>query len=83
MRHCSPHFGYVFFGEGYATAYYGYMWADVLTPAASEAFAKAPGGFYDKELAEKLVKYLFLPRTQLTQLRHIVCLWDAMLKLKR
>ena len=62
MRHRTPHFGHVFSGEGYATAYYGYMWADVLTADASEAFAKAPNGFYDKELADKAVKYLFAPR---------------------
>ena len=62
MRHRTPHFGHVFSGEGYATAYYGYMWADVLTSDASEAFAEAPGGFYDKAVADKLVKYLFAPR---------------------
>ncbi len=62
MRHRTPHFGHVFSGEGYATAYYGYMWADVLTADAAEAFKEAPGGFYDKELAAKLVKYLFAPR---------------------
>ncbi|RNC80222.1 MAG: M3 family peptidase [Winogradskyella sp.] len=62
MRHRTPHFGHVFSGEGYATAYYGYMWADVLTSDASEAFKEAPDGFYDKELADKLVKYLFAPR---------------------
>ncbi|WP_456439961.1 M3 family metallopeptidase [Psychroserpens sp.] len=62
MRHRTPHFGHVFSGEGYATAYYGYMWADVLTADASEAFAEAPGGFYDKDVAAKLVKYLFAPR---------------------
>ncbi len=62
MRHRTPHFGHVFSGEGYATAYYGYMWADVLTADAAEAFAEAPDGFYDKELANKLVKYLFAPR---------------------
>ncbi|WP_025742523.1 M3 family metallopeptidase [Aquimarina pacifica] len=62
MRHRTPHFGHVFSGEGYATAYYGYMWADVLTSDAAEAFAESPGGFYDKELANKLVKYLFAPR---------------------
>jgi len=62
MRHRSPHFGHVFSGEGYATAYYGYMWADVLTADAAEAFEQAPGGFYDKEVAAKLVKYLFAPR---------------------
>lgn len=62
MRHRTPHFGHVFSGEGYATAYYGYMWADVLTSDASEAFKEAPGGFYDEAVAAKLVKYLFAPR---------------------
>ncbi len=62
MRHRTPHFSHVFSGEGYATAYYGYMWADVLTSDAAEAFREAPNGFYDKDLADKLVKYLFAPR---------------------
>jgi len=65
MRHRTPHFGHVFSGEGYATAYYGYMWADVLTADASEAFAEAPEGFYDKDLAAKMVKYLFAPRNSM------------------
>jgi peptidyl-dipeptidase Dcp len=65
MRHRSPHFGHVFSGEGYATGYYGYLWADVLTADAAEAFAEAPGGFYDKEVAAKLVKYLFAPRNSM------------------
>jgi len=65
MRHRTPHFGHVFSGEGYATAYYGYMWADVLTSDASEAFAEAPGGFYDKDVAKKLVDYLFSPRNSI------------------
>ncbi|MFV8224333.1 M3 family metallopeptidase [Christiangramia aquimixticola] len=62
MRHRTPHFGHIFSGEGYAAGYYGYLWADVLTSDAAEAFAEAEGGFYDKELAHKLVKYLFAPR---------------------
>ena len=62
MRHRTPHFGHVFSGEGYATAYYGYMWADVLTADAAEAFAQAPDGFYDKDIAANMVKYLFAPR---------------------
>ncbi|MDO6803261.1 M3 family metallopeptidase [Wenyingzhuangia sp. 1_MG-2023] len=61
MRHRTPHFNHVFSGEGYATGYYGYLWADVLTSDAAEAFANAPNGFYDEEMAEKLVKYLFAP----------------------
>lgn len=62
MRHRSPHFGHIFSGEGYSAGYYGYLWADVLTADAAEAFAEAPGGFYDKELAKKLVKNLFAVR---------------------
>ncbi|QJR80612.1 M3 family metallopeptidase [Alteromonas pelagimontana] len=62
MRHRSPQFGHVFSSEGYAAAYYGYMWAEVLTADAAEAFAEAPGGFYDKELSQRLVKYLFSVR---------------------
>lgn len=62
MRHRTPHFGHVFSGEGYATAYYGYMWADVLTADAAEAFTDSPGGFYDTGMADKLVQYLFAPR---------------------
>ena len=65
MRHRTPHFGHVFAGEGYATAYYGYMWADVLTADASEAFREAPGGFYDEAMSEKLVKYLFAPHNSI------------------
>ena len=65
MRHRTPHFGHVFSGEGYATAYYGYIWADVLTADAAEAFQEAPGGFYDKEVAKRLEKYLFEPRNSI------------------
>jgi peptidyl-dipeptidase Dcp len=59
MRHRSPHFGHVFSSEGYATGYYGYMWADVLTADAAEAFEQAPGGYYDPDLAKRLVDNLF------------------------
>ncbi len=62
MRHRTPQFGHVFSGEGYAAAYYGYMWAEVLTSDAAEAFAEAEGGFYDKDVAAKLVKHLFSVR---------------------
>ena len=62
MRHRSPHFAHVFSGEGYSAGYYSYLWADVLTSDAAEAFAQAPGGFYDPELAARLVAYLFAPQ---------------------
>ncbi len=62
MRHRSPHFGHIFSGEGYSAGYYGYMWADVLTADAAEAFAEAPGSFYDKDVAKRLVDNLFAVR---------------------
>jgi len=62
MRHRSPQFGHIFSGEGYAAGYYSYIWADVLTAHAAEAFAQAPGGFYDKDLAKKLVDNTFAVR---------------------
>jgi peptidyl-dipeptidase Dcp len=65
MRHRSTQFGHIFSGEGYSAGYYGYMWADVLTADAAEAFAEAPGGFYDEELAARLVQYLFAPRNSM------------------
>jgi peptidyl-dipeptidase Dcp len=62
MRHRSPHFGHIFSSEGYSAGYYGYLWADVLTADAAEAFKESPGGFYDKEMAKKLVDNLFAVR---------------------
>jgi peptidyl-dipeptidase Dcp len=62
MRHRSPQFGHVFSGEGYSAGYYGYMWADVLTADAAEAFEEAPGGYYDPEVSARLVEHLFAPR---------------------
>jgi len=62
MRHRSPQFGHIFSSEGYAAGYYGYLWADVLTADAAEAFAEAPGGYYDHDLAAKLVQHLFAVR---------------------
>ncbi|MEE2565682.1 M3 family metallopeptidase [Hyphobacterium sp. Y6023] len=61
LRHRSPHFGHVFSGEGYSAGYYGYMWADVLTADAAEAFEEA-GSYYDPVLAQSLVDNLFAPR---------------------
>ena len=62
MRHRSPQFTHVFSGEGYSAGYYGYLWADVLTSDAAEAFSEAPGGFYDATVAKRLVDSLFAPR---------------------
>jgi len=62
MRHRSTHFNHIFSGESYAAGYYGYLWADVLAADAAEAFTEAEDGFYNEELAEKLVDYLFSVR---------------------
>jgi len=62
MRHRSTQFGHIFSGEAYSAGYYGYMWADVLTADTAEAFMDSPGGFYDDEVAARMVKYLFAPR---------------------
>jgi peptidyl-dipeptidase Dcp len=62
MRHRSTQFTHIFSGEAYSAGYYGYLWADVLAADASEAFEEAPGGFYDPEVAKKLVDYLFAVR---------------------
>ncbi len=62
MRHRTPQFSHIFSGEGYSAGYYGYMWAEVLTSDAAEYFAMSPGGFYDAQVADKLVKHLFSVR---------------------
>ncbi len=62
MRHRSTQFGHIFSSEGYAAGYYGYLWADVLTSDAAEVFEEAPGGYYDKDVAERIVRLLYAPR---------------------
>jgi peptidyl-dipeptidase Dcp len=55
LRHRLPHFSHVFSGESYAAGYFNYLWADALSADAAEAFAAAPGGFYDQDLARRLL----------------------------
>jgi peptidyl-dipeptidase Dcp len=53
MRHRPPHFGHVFSGGGYASAYYSYMWSEVLDADAFEAFAET-GDIFDPATAKRL-----------------------------
>jgi len=59
MRHRTPQFGHVFAGDGYSAGYYSYLWSDVITADAAEAFAEAPGGLYDPAVAKRLRDYIF------------------------
>jgi len=58
MRHRTPQFMHVFGSDGYSAGYYSYLWSDVLTADAAEAFIEG-GGLFDKGVAERLRKYIF------------------------
>src|SRR5688572_28305334 len=58
MRHRTPQFGHVFASDGYSAGYYSYLWSDVLTADAFEAFVEGKGA-YDKSVAERLRKFIF------------------------
>lgn len=53
MRHATPHFAHVFSGGGYASAYYSYMWSEVMDADAFAAFEEV-GDAFDAELAKSL-----------------------------
>jgi len=59
MRHRTPQFGHIFSGDGYSAAYYSYLWADTLSADAWEAFSEAPGGAYDRDVAQRLYDHVF------------------------
>lgn len=58
MRHRFPQFGHIFSSDGYAAGYYGYLWADVISADAYEAFTEAKGP-YDTAVAKRLFDYVF------------------------
>jgi peptidyl-dipeptidase Dcp len=53
MRHRTPQFAHIFSDDEYSAGYYSYIWADVISADAWEAFTEA-GGAYDKKVAKRL-----------------------------
>jgi peptidyl-dipeptidase Dcp len=62
MRHRTPHFLHVFSSDAYSAAYYSYLWSDVLTADAFDAFVEA-GGPFDRDVARRLARVLSLGNT--------------------
>ncbi len=60
MRHRPTHFGHVFSGGGYASAYYSYMWSEVLDADAFAAFEET-GDIFDPATAKKLHDNVYAP----------------------
>ncbi len=58
MRHRLPQFGHLFSSDGYSAGYYSYLWAEVLSTDAAEAFREAPGGMWDAGVARRLVDHV-------------------------
>lgn len=58
MRHRLPHFLHIFSSDSYSAGYYSYLWSDVLTADAAEAFREGKG-FYDAEVAQRLRQNIF------------------------
>ncbi|HMP63114.1 MAG TPA: M3 family metallopeptidase, partial [Phenylobacterium sp.] len=48
-------FAHIFSSDGYSAGYYSYLWAEVLSQDATEAFMEAPGGMYDQAVAQRLI----------------------------
>lgn len=59
MRHRIPQFGHIFSDDAYAAGYYGYLWADVISADATEAFTVTKNGLYNKAVAKLLLENIF------------------------
>jgi peptidyl-dipeptidase Dcp len=58
MRHRTTHFAHVFSGDGYSSAYYSYMWSEVMDADAFAAFEEA-GDIFDPATAERLYRNIY------------------------
>jgi peptidyl-dipeptidase Dcp len=58
MRHRLPHFSHLFSSNSYASAYYVYMWAEVLDADCFDAFLEA-GDLFAPEPAHKLYEHIY------------------------
>lgn len=57
MRHRSTHFGHIFAG-GYHSAYYAYMWSEILDADGFDAFLEAKD-IFDQETAQRLYDFIY------------------------
>ena len=58
MRHRTPHFGHVFAGDGYSSAYYSYLWSEVLDADGFDAFTET-GDIFDPATAKRLRDHVY------------------------
>jgi peptidyl-dipeptidase Dcp len=58
MRHRPTQFLHIFGSDSYSAGYYSYLWSDVLTSDAYEAFLEGEGP-YDAAVARRLVDHIF------------------------
>jgi peptidyl-dipeptidase Dcp len=57
MRHRTTQFNHLFSSEDYAAGYYGYLWAQVLSADAFEAFTET-GNPYDAKVAKRMKDHI-------------------------
>jgi peptidyl-dipeptidase Dcp len=57
MRHRSTHFGHIFAG-GYHSAYYAYMWSEILDADGFDAFVEA-NNIFDPDTAKRLYDFIY------------------------